>query len=385
MKFSVAVQDLQYGLRMVKDIKLVMGQLEGTCAVLMQVGRTKIVFTAYNGESLVRTTIPTISDGEMDFVIDSSAVYSAISMFQPMSNSLVGTTDIFFTFSDKTRKLTFSAETHYANGTKVPHKRTVALLAREAFPDFSSLDNLKTTFTTKAARLTYGIDAAAFALSNDKNNLIFTGMLFRAEEGKLRQVATNGICLAEHETSAGYEGKPLNIVVPGAVSARITKSFSDDENVEVCVTDRHIFVRNGTLLVGGPLIRDEFPDYKAVVKPAENRVRINKSVLVENLINLSYESSSIPDNRVTMGIKEGTLALKCGGSENEGISCSGYKGSISIDCNLKLLVSSVKNLYGDDIEIGFSTPSDPVHFFSTEKLDDVSSFSCLMVPLSPEY
>ncbi len=382
MKFSMAVQDLQYALKMVRDIKMVAGPLEGTAATLMRIAQGKATFTSYNGESLVKVTVNVSSDEEGECVFDAASVNGAVSMFQPANAAGVGTADIVFLLSDKTRKLSFTTATTYSNGTKIPHKRSFALMAKEGFPDFSSIDNLKTTFSTKAARLTSGIDAAAFALSVDRNNIIFTGMFLQISAGKMRLVSTNGICLAEYSAPFEYEGKEYNIVIPGSVASRISRSVFEEDDLEVCITDRHFFIRTENLLMGGPLIREDYPDYKSVIRAAESSVRVDKEVFLENLLNLSHEASTIPDNRVSVSLDKGSMVLTCGGSENEGLQCTGFDGAFSFDCNVKLLISTIKNLYGKDVEIGFSAPESPLHFGSTQELGNAASLSCVLVPLS---
>ncbi len=62
----------------------------------------------------------------------------------------------------------------------------------------------------------------------------------------------------------------------------------------------------------------------------------------------------------------------------------GFDGSFKFDCNVKLLVSTIKNLYGKDVEIGFSTPESPLHFSSAETLGDAAVLSCILVPLSQQ-
>ncbi len=384
MKFSMAVQDLQYALKMVRDIKMVAGPLEGIAATLMKISNGKAVFTSYNGESLVRVNVNASSEEEGEFVFDASSVSGAVASFHPVNAAGVGTADIVLQVSDKTKKLVLSTSTTYSNGTKVPHKRTFALLQKEGFPDFSSIDDLTITFSTKAARLTSGIDAAAFALSADRNNLIFTGMYLQVLPGKIRLVSTNGICLAEYSSPLDYQGKEYNIVIPGNVASRISRCVFEEDTIGVCITDRHFFIRTENLLMGGPLIREEYPDYKSVIREAENSIRIDKEVFLENLLNLSHEASTIPDNRVSVLMDKGAVVLRCGESENEGLHCTGFDGSFKFDCNVKLLVSTIKNLYGKDVEIGFSTPESPLHFSSAETLGDAAVLSCILVPLSQQ-
>ncbi len=383
MKFKIPVGELQAALRLVKDLRLTTGPLAETNAVLLSVSPDATTMTAYNGDALVRTGVKIEADFVGDVVFDAAELYSAVSGFKVLNEDGFGTSDIAFSVSDTSRTITLSAKTKYTNNSVVPHKRKFPLLSREAFPEFTGLDALKTTFTLKAAYLTDGIDRAAYALSGDKNNLLFTGFLVSLEPDKLGVVATNGICLAEYSIPVQYAEKPLQVVVPGALAGRIAKYFEDDEEVEVCISTRHFFVRTPRLLIGGPLIREDFPNYSDVIAPPVSRVTVDKSMLVENLANLAYDVMSDTDGRVTLMVDNGRLLIKAGESENSEIEVNGQV-SISVDCNLRHLVASVRPLYGERVELGFSTALHPIHFFSSYDPAAAASLSSILVPLRPD-
>ncbi len=383
MKFTVSVENLQYMLRMVKDLKLPCGPLADATCSLMRFADSKLTAIAYNGDALVRASVPVACEGEASFVVDASSLFSAVSSFQPIKVEGKGTSDVKFTLAGDYKKLSLSAKTKYAN-SEIPHKRNFPLYETSGFPDFSAIDSSNPTFTTKAAYLSDGVDSAAYALSGDKSNIIFTGMLFVLEPGKLWQVATNGICLAEYVVPINYDGPLIRTIVPGSLVSRLSRCFSEDEDVSITINDRHFLTKSTNLLVAGPLIREDFPDYKSMIASPANKIRIEKELFLENVLNLSYEAASIPDNRITLSVNNGFMSLRSGQSENEGLPVEGFNGAASIDCNLKMLVSSVKNLYGDYIEIGFTSSEAPLHFYSTQFLDTQATLSTLLVPLRPE-
>jgi len=383
MKFSVPVGELQTALRLVKDLRLTAGPLAETNAVLLSVSPDHTTITGYNGDALVRAAVKVEVDFVGDVVFDAAELFSAVSGFKVLNEEGFGTSDIAFSVSEGNRTISLSTKTKYTNNSVVPHRRKFPLLNRESFPDFSGLEDLKTTFTLKAAYLTDGIDRAAYALSGDKNNLLFTGFLLTVEPDKLGVVATNGICLAEYSIPIQYTESPLRVVVPGALAGRVAKCFEDDEEVEVCISTRHFFVRTSRLLIGGPLIREDFPNYSDVIVPPVSRVSVDKQMLVENLTNLAYDVMSDTDGRVSLVVDHGRLMIKAGESENSEIEVNGDI-AISVDCNLRLLVASVRPLYGERVELGFSTSLHPVHFFSSYDPAAVASLSSILVPLRPD-
>lgn len=384
MKFSVPIRDLQYVVRMAKDLKFPSGPLGDTTSALLDISDGRLVMTGYNGEVLVKASTASMAEGPGTLVLDSSLLYNSISSFQGESKEGVGTSNIQFSTDEKGRKLNLSAKTKLANGSKVPHKRVFPLFSSEGFPDFSSVDSIKPLFKTKAAHLTRGIDGAAYSLSADRSNIIFTGFLFVISNSSLKIVATNGVSLTEYTTSIEYNGDEVSVVVPGATAIRAAKSFQEDEEVEVCITDRHFIVRSRNLLVGGPLIREDFPDYRSVIAPPTTIIELDKSTLIDNITNLAYEAASVPDSRISLIVSnEGFVSLKVGDSENSGILYSGKSENIQIDCNLRFLISSIRGVYGDSVKIGYSTPEMPMHFFSTGS-EEGAEISSVLVPLRLE-
>lgn len=381
MKFKVSVPDFQYAMRLVRDVVPSSGPLAESVGVLISVEGNTAVFTAFNPEVMAKATVKVEASREGEVVVDAAALYNAISHFQPRKDSGVGTSDIVVISSPKSRKLNVSATTRYASGSETPHKRVFPLRNQEFFPVVPSPDVVDQTFEFPASILMDAIDSVSYAVSADKNQLIFTGVLFQLEDGRLSMFATNGVCLAEYSAKVPYSGDPLRVVIPGSFAAKISKSFFDNDVLTVSLTRSMMFVQTPNLVLGGTLIREEYPDYTSVFPESTTSVLLDKHILLDNLVNLSYEASSLDDNRVTMCLSGGEASLVCGGSTNGGLVAE-FGGDFTFACDLKLFAGSIKNIAGDTLKIGFTDASCPLRFSSGDEDASGLGLTCVLVPLS---
>lgn len=379
MKAKISVEELQYALRLVRDIVPTSGPLAEVSGLLVSVAESKAIFTAFNGEILIKVLVPceTIEKGEA--VVEAGPLYSAISSFQPLRDDGTGTSDVLLSSSPKSRKFTISAFTLYKTGTKTPHERTFALKNRELFPDVPSPINIKSTISLVGDTVIQGIENVFYAASSDRNQAVFNGVLLKIDGTSLTFAATDGICLAESRHEIEDTGNPVELIVPGVFASKISKSFSAIDDLEFSITDRMLFVRSSNVVIGGPFISDSFPDYEAVLPQPEKEAFVDRETFIDNLVNLTYEAATVPDSRVSLVFKGGTASLVCGNSTNDGIPAE-MTGNFSFSANLKLLLSSVKSFRRDKIKLGFSSPESPIYFFSGEK--ETTNLKTILVPLS---
>lgn len=381
MKFKISVSDLQYAIRTVKDVTPKSAQGSPITGVLIVAKGDRAIFTAFNPEMMAKAAvkIDPIEDGSV--VVDAAALYSAISHFQPENADGVGTADITLSVSARNKKLNLFTKTTYVNGTKTPHKRTFPLLVEGFFPDLPSEDRIKASFELPSDTLMDGVESVSYAMSSDVHMPVFTGMLFKLEDNFLTLFATDGVCLAEFSAPVKYEGEPQKLVIPGTFAIKLAKSFFASQILTFVLTENMIFVHTPNLVLGGTLIKEEYPDYKSVIPSPKVFAEIDKHILLDNLNNLTYEASQTDANRVKLHLDAGEASLYCGQSENSGIPGSSDL-PVEFECNLKLFANSIKNVFGDKLKIGFTDSSTLLQFSSEGSGPGGAILTCMLVPLS---
>jgi DNA polymerase III sliding clamp (beta) subunit (PCNA family) len=341
------------------------------------------VFTAFSSDITLqaRVNIEGTVDGEA--LIEASALYSAVSRFKPVNVEGTGTSEITITISAKSRKLNIAAKTLYADGSSVPHRRSIALLDAGMFPDFSGLSEKKFHFSLPSDIIIDGISGVIYAASSDASNLLFTGMLFELDKGSLSMACSDGVCLAEYTVPVAYKDKPIRTVLPSTLANKISRSFRDGGELQVFISKSHAYFKTSNLIIGGPVISEEYPVYADVLPQPENFAILPKPVILDNLLNLGYEAALEDDSRVKFTMSEGEAALQCLLSDNTGISVQDFDGNFSFDSNLRLLSISVKSIAGKEIKIGFIDDTSPIYFYPTEKSPSGAVLKCVLVPLNP--
>jgi len=380
MKFKISVPDLQYAMRTVRDVVPSSGPTAESVGVLISAKGGRAVFTAFNPEMLAKAVVKIDCEEDGEAVVDAVALYSAVSHFQSQKEDGVGTADVLIKSTPRARKLQLTTRTKYASGSETPHKRVFPLRNQEFFPDLPPENKVNLAFELPAEVLMDGIDSVAYAMASDPHQPIFTGMLFHLEPQKLTLFATNGICLAEYSSPVSFNGPTQRLVLPGAFATKIAKSFFEGDTLRFSLTDGMLFVRTANLVLGGTLIREEYPNYKSLLPVPKKFASVDKHILLDNLVNLSYEASQTEASRVKLRLQDGEASLFCGHSQNGGIP-STVEGSMEFDCNLKLLASSVRNVYGDNLRVGFVDADTLLQFSSAEDNITGASFTCLLVPL----
>lgn len=380
MKFKISVSDLQYAMRLVRDIVPSSASFAESAGVLMDASGDVVVFTAFNSEVIARAKVKASIDEPGSEVVDALSLYRATSKFKPQTEDGLGTSDIKFSVSGKKKKLAISASTKYRSLSEVPHERNFPLLNKEFFPTFPPLQDKYKITSLPAGKLMDGIESIIYAVSADKGQRVFTGVLLELASTQMTIAASDGVCLAEHKSGIKYKGEECRFVLPGALASKLSRSFVD-EDLDIYLHNNMFFVSSPNLIIGGPLIKEDYPDYKSVITQPDKYALLDKHVFLDNLLNISYEANDVPRNRVSVKLEEGSVSLVCGKSVNKGL-ITDFKGSFSFDCNLKLLCLSVKNIYGDKVRVGFSSPEDPLEFSSVEEDPNGSSLTCVLVPLS---
>jgi len=387
MKFSISVSDFQYAMRLVRDVVPNSGPTSETTGILISAQEGKAIFSASNPEVSAEATVKVSLERGGEVVVDAAALYGAISHFQPINDKGVGTSDILVSSSPKAKKLTISASTHYPSGNETTHRRVLSLKNQEFFPSIPSPFSLggrasdSCTLELPASILMDAIDGVVHAISSDKNQFVFTGTLLRLQENELVLFATNGKTLAEYRAPVPYTGQPVSVVLPGALASKISKSFFDNDTLLVTITNSMMFIRTPNLVLGGALIREEYPDYTAFIPKAGVSAVVNKYIFLDNLASLSYEASSFEDNRVTMRFSNGGAFLICGDSENGGIPATAGE-DFEFSCDLKLLAAATRNIVGDELVIGYVGAERPLLFSSEARSPSGSKLISVVAPLA---
>jgi DNA polymerase III sliding clamp (beta) subunit (PCNA family) len=380
MKLKITVEDFQRALKAVRDLSP-SGSNAESFGVCIEASNSGVIFSAQRSDLIVRLSLSANVIEEGRCTVPVLPLYSAVSSFHPLQDG-VGTDLILLTSSEEKHQLSLSAKTYYSSGVKIPHRKVFSLLPNLPI---KALPTTNKTFICKnlpAAALTRALSSVSYAASSDKNLQLFSGVYFEVAGNKICLAATDGSCIAESLVDGPTSEGTLKAVLPSDLSSKIIKCFSDGAYVNIYIENGNfLYVETRTLTVGGSLISEPYPIYKDFFPKGEIKFIIDKQLLLDNLTNLSYESTKVEDGRVSFRGIDNLLSLTCGHSENKDIPYEGNAG-FCFDVSLKDCVLSIKNLVSRDLIITKDKEEASLIKFTSDKtlLED-HQLTTAMVPL----
>ncbi len=131
--------------------------------------------------------------------------------------------------------------------------------------------------TVSAPELAASLDAVRFAVGTDPELPMLGGVLFDAEGGALRLVATDRYRMAVAQTRTGADAGPrVQAVVPAPLADAMRALLSDDGPVALTLDGARVTLEAGDRQAAGACLDHEFPDYRRLVGlPAGRRVLVD--------------------------------------------------------------------------------------------------------------
>jgi DNA polymerase-3 subunit beta len=107
------------------------------------------------------------------------------------------------------------------------------------------------------------LSRTAFASSIDESRVYLTGVFLEQKDDRLVAVATDGhrLSMVSYETGSSVGG----IIVPRRAALELVKIVQGSKTCDVAVTDRKMFVRSGSIVIGAELVDAQFPPYEQII------------------------------------------------------------------------------------------------------------------------
>ncbi|MDR0513151.1 MAG: DNA polymerase III subunit beta [Treponema sp.] len=256
-------------------------------------------------------------------------------------------------------------------------------IASDKFPEFSAAG--KEFFQMPIRDLKSMIKETIFAVSNDETRHFMNGLFFEKSEGKFIMVATDGRRLAfinkpAEKAPADFSG----VIIPSKILNLVLKRAGEEGNVDVCVSDKNIFIQFGSYKLSSVLIEGQFPNYRRVIPESQlNKFKVNRVEMLDALrrVSLLVEEKS---HRVYLGLSSGMISVYCEendiGNAREEISCT-YEGEEqTIALNYRYLEEPFKVMTADEINILFTDPNKTITIMPVPEQD----FFHIVMPMQQE-
>ncbi len=225
-------------------------------------------------------------------------------------------------FNDVVRSLPkgeLSLEYSEAEGTvKLTAKESeyrIRAYAADEFPQLPHFD-AENSFAMSGEVLVDTVEKVSKSYSRDETRPVLMGILISFEESRVRMVTTDSyrLSIKESELATTFGGAPpAEAIIPARAMQEVGRIFSgsDQENVEVSISENQALFRIGDELLGTRLIDGNFPEYKRLLPESfEREVAVSREELMATLrrVNL-FAQRQTPPVPVSMYFSEGAVEV----------------------------------------------------------------------------
>ena len=219
------------------------GPAEGTCQI-----------TAYDMEKGLRTTV------EATILQEGSSIINSQNILQIVRSLPAG--EILIEVDDKNR-------VHITSGSSTFE---INALPGEQFPSLPLLSGDR-NYTMPQHVLRNLISKTIFAISQNAQKPIFTGVFFSVEGGVLRCVGCDGDRLGLAQAKLDGDVPDASFIIPGKILLEIMRMIKDtEEEITVSLARKHVIFEIGGYTYFSRLIDGEYLNYSRILPESYDRV-----------------------------------------------------------------------------------------------------------------
>src|SRR5919206_717269 len=170
------------------------------------------------------------------------------------------------------------------------------------------------TFRMSGDSLVETVEKVSRSYSRDETRPVLTGILISFEESRVRMVTTDSyrLSIKETELATTFDGS-REAIIPARAMQEVSRIFSssEEEQIEVVLSENQALFRIGDVLFGTRLIEGNFPEYRRLLPNAfEREISISREDLVETLrrVNL-FAQRQTPPVPVSLAFSEGAVEV----------------------------------------------------------------------------
>jgi DNA polymerase-3 subunit beta len=185
--------------------------------------------------------------------------------------------------------------------------------AAEDFPRLPQFDEAG-AFKMSGEALVETVEKVSRSYSRDETRPVLTGILISFEDSRVRMVTTDSYRLSVKETELAttFEGS-REAIIPARAMQEVSRIFSgsDEEQVEVALSENQALFRIGDVLFATRLIEGNFPEYRRLLPEAyEREISIRREDLIDSLRRVGlFAQRQTPPVPVSLAFSKGTVEM----------------------------------------------------------------------------
>ena len=185
--------------------------------------------------------------------------------------------------------------------------------AAEDFPQLPKFDGSE-SFKMGGEALVETVEKVSRSYSRDETRPVLTGILISFEQSRVKMVTTDSyrLSIKETELATTFDGSQ-EAIIPARAMQEVSRIFSssDEEQIEISLSENQALFSIGDVLFGTRLIEGNFPEYRRLLPNAfEREISVRREELIDTLrrVNL-FAQRQTPPVPVSMDFSEGAVEV----------------------------------------------------------------------------
>lgn len=243
---------------------------------------------------------------------------------------------------------------------------SIRAYAAEDYPQLPKFED-EGSFTMSGEMLVDTVEKVSRSYSRDETRPVLTGILISFEDSKVKMVTTDSyrLSIKETELATTFDGS-REAIIPARAMQEVGRIFSgsDEERIEVALSENQALFRIGDVLLGTRLIDGNFPEYKRLLPTTfEREISVPREELIGTLrrVNL-FAQRQTPPVPVSLAFTEGAVEVIVRspeiGEAHEKLKSSS-ENDFSISFNPGYLLDGVSAVDTDDVLFKFNEALKP--------------------------
>lgn len=271
-------------------------------------------------------------------------------------------------------------------GPEVRIESGSAEFALSAFPvsDFPEMPQVSVEEVTRTpgAELAKALRQVVRAVGTDEARPVLTGVLWVAEDGLLRLVATDSYRLAIREVAIKEGPTEGRAVVPGRALAEFGRHLAGvgDGQAEIRLGESQAQFGAGRTTLVTRLIEGEFPNYRQLIPEGyQSRLTVNRDALRETVERVGLIAQANTPIKLHLGSELKVTAVESGvGEASEVVSEADYSGEeMVIAFNPRFLGDGLEGAETERVVLEVADPAKP----GLVKGEDREDYVYLVMPV----
>ena len=368
MRFACNTKELSKACQTVSRAAAKSANVQALLGVKFSVADGRVGLCGYNLQFGISTLLPVAgAEEDGDTVIEAKTLCNIVKKLPAVSTSI---------YSDGNAATIESGNAQYK----------ISAIPAIEFPEAPDIGDV-TSVQIPKSKLKDMLHQTLFAV-NEANTLrpVYTGAQLKLADGNLQICGTDGFRAATCKEPIGYEGKPIDCVIPKNSLLEVERLLPDNcgDTLMLAIGARHAVFTVGDYQVFTRLLDGEFGDIsKVMTQNFTTSIKVNARDFADSVGRVSVVVNSRFRTPVVCSFKHngGTIHLQCAtqlGKAEDTVHTADFQGGdVEIGFNPQYLADALLHSDCDEVQLQLTDPLRPL----VVRPDDGDSFAFLVLPV----